>query len=100
MPGENARRTPNRDSYSDPASPWVFLLSLLIAAVAYRMHSLSPSGVAGAVVTGTLIFGLGGWAWGLLLIAFFCLFERTVAFPWRAQVGGWLRSLPKRAGVT
>lgn len=48
-----------------------FLLSLLIAAVAYRMHSLSPSGVAGAVVTGTLIFGLGGWAWGLLLIAFF-----------------------------
>lgn len=48
-----------------------FVLSLLIAAVAYRAHSLSPSGVAGAIVTGTLIFGLGGWAWGLLLIAFF-----------------------------
>ena len=48
-----------------------FVLSVLIAAVAYRAHALSPSGALAAVVEGTLIFGLGGWAWGLLLIAFF-----------------------------
>jgi uncharacterized protein (TIGR00297 family) len=47
------------------------VLSALIAAVAYRARSLSRSGAAGAVIVGTLIFGLGGWAWGLLLIAFF-----------------------------
>jgi uncharacterized protein (TIGR00297 family) len=47
------------------------VLSLLIAAVAYRARSLSPSGALGAVLVGTIIFGLGGWAWGLLLIAFF-----------------------------
>jgi len=48
-----------------------FLLSLAISAVAYRGHSLSRSGVLGAMVVGTITFGLGGWTWGLLLIAFF-----------------------------
>lgn len=48
-----------------------FILSVVIAAVAYRAHSLSTSGAVGAIIEGTLIFGLGGWAWGLLLIAFF-----------------------------
>ncbi len=46
-------------------------LSFVIAAVAYRAHSLSSSGAVGALLVGTLIFGLGGWAWGFLLIAFF-----------------------------
>ena len=46
-------------------------LSLVIAALGYRRGALSGSGVAGALVTGTLIFGLGGWEWGILLIAFF-----------------------------
>ena len=56
----------------NPANLFVgFLLSLIIAAVAYRAHSLAKSGAVGAVVEGTLIFGLGGLAWGLLLIAFF-----------------------------
>jgi uncharacterized protein (TIGR00297 family) len=48
-----------------------FLLSLAISAVAYRGCSLSQSGVLGAIVVGTITFGLGGWRWGLLLIAFF-----------------------------
>jgi uncharacterized protein (TIGR00297 family) len=48
-----------------------FLLASLIGYLAYRRQSLSLSGMLGAVLTGTLIFGLGGWAWGLLLIAFF-----------------------------
>jgi uncharacterized protein (TIGR00297 family) len=47
------------------------LLSALIGLVARRRGSLSRSGVWGAVLTGTLIFGFGGWGAGLLLIAFF-----------------------------
>ena len=48
-----------------------FFLSALIAWMAYRKQSLTLSGVMGALLTGTLIFGFGGWIWGLLLIAFF-----------------------------
>lgn len=47
------------------------VFSALIAWGGYRRESLSQSGVAGALLVGTLIFGLGGWVWGLLLIAFF-----------------------------
>jgi uncharacterized protein (TIGR00297 family) len=47
------------------------LLSSIIGVLANRRRSLSRSGVAGAVITGTLMFGLGGFACGLLLIAFF-----------------------------
>ena len=46
-------------------------LSALIAWAGYRRESLSRSGVVGAILVGTLTFGLGGWTWGLLLIAFF-----------------------------
>jgi uncharacterized protein (TIGR00297 family) len=46
-------------------------LSLVIGAIGYRRGALSGSGVAGALITGTLIFGLGGWEWGALLVAFF-----------------------------
>ena len=48
-----------------------FLISLLIAALAYWRGSLSRSGVVGALIVGTLIFGLGGWDWGVLLGIFF-----------------------------
>ena len=47
------------------------VLSTLIAFLAYRRGSLSQSGAAGALVVGTLIFGLGGWVWGVLLAVFF-----------------------------
>jgi uncharacterized protein (TIGR00297 family) len=47
------------------------ILSLMMAGLGYWRRALSPSGVAGAVVVGTLIFGFGGWLWGLLLITFF-----------------------------
>ena len=47
------------------------VLSALIGLVAYRKQALSGSGVAGAIMTGTCIFGFGGWVWGLTLIAFF-----------------------------
>jgi uncharacterized protein (TIGR00297 family) len=48
-----------------------FVLSASIGALAHRRRSLSASGVLGAILTGTLIFGFGGFVAGLLLIAFF-----------------------------
>jgi uncharacterized protein (TIGR00297 family) len=48
-----------------------FLLSGLVGWAAYQKRALTRSGVAGAVTTGTLVFGFGEWTWGLLLIAFF-----------------------------
>src|SRR5690349_10761554 len=47
------------------------LLSGLIGYAGYRRGSLSKSGVLGAMLVGTAIFGFGGWAWGILLIVFF-----------------------------
>ena len=47
------------------------LLSALIGYFGYRRRSLSASGVLGAVLLGTTIFGFGGWAWGTLLVVFF-----------------------------
>lgn len=47
------------------------VLSVLIGLFAYRRGALSKSGVAGAIIVGTAIFGCGGWTWGLMLITFF-----------------------------
>ncbi|MBK9713011.1 MAG: DUF92 domain-containing protein [Kouleothrix sp.] len=47
------------------------ILSTLIGGLAYRRGSLNESGWLGAIITGTLTFGFGGWTWGLTLIAFF-----------------------------
>jgi len=47
------------------------ILSILIGGAAYWRGSLTRSGWLGAIVTGTLTFGFGGWAWGLTLIVFF-----------------------------
>ncbi len=48
-----------------------FILAALVAVAAYRAHSLSRSGAWGALVVGTIIFGVGGWRWAALLLAFF-----------------------------
>ena len=47
------------------------LLSAGMALLGYWRQALSVSGAVGAILVGTLIFGLGGWEWGLLLITFF-----------------------------
>ncbi len=47
------------------------VVSTGIGLLAYQRRSLARSGVLGAIITGTLIFGFGGLVAGLLLIAFF-----------------------------
>jgi len=47
------------------------VLSALIGGLGYWRRALSTSGLLGAILVGTVIFGLGGWVWGLLLITFF-----------------------------
>ena len=46
-------------------------LSAAVGWAGYRRGSLTQTGLLGAMVTGTLTFGLGGWVWGLVLVAFF-----------------------------
>jgi uncharacterized protein (TIGR00297 family) len=48
-----------------------FLCAAGIAFAAYRARSLSRSGAWGALLEGTIIFGLGGWRWAVLLLTFF-----------------------------
>jgi uncharacterized protein (TIGR00297 family) len=47
------------------------VLAAVIGVAAWFKGSLSPSGVLGAILTGTLVFGLGGWAGGVALVGFF-----------------------------
>ncbi|MBC7222858.1 MAG: DUF92 domain-containing protein [Anaerolineae bacterium] len=47
------------------------VLSLAIGYGGFRAGALSSGGLLGAVCTGTCTFGLGGWGWGALLVAFF-----------------------------
>ena len=47
------------------------LLALTIGLIAYWRGTLSPSGVLGAVLTGTAFFGFGGWTGAALLLGFF-----------------------------
>jgi uncharacterized protein (TIGR00297 family) len=48
-----------------------FFLALVVAYLAYRSHSLDRSGAFAATFVGTIIFGLGGWSWAVLLLIFF-----------------------------
>ncbi len=48
-----------------------FLFSSGVALLAYRRRSLTRSGVAGAIITGTTTVSFGGWPWGFSLIFFF-----------------------------
>ena len=48
-----------------------FLLAIAIAFLAYKARSLNKSGAIAAAVTGTIIFGIGGLSWAILLLTFF-----------------------------
>jgi uncharacterized protein (TIGR00297 family) len=48
-----------------------FILAIIIAYLAFRAHSLNTSGAIAATVVGTIVFGLGGLGWAILLLIFF-----------------------------
>ena len=48
-----------------------FVLAIIVAYLAYRAHSLDKSGAFAAAFVGTIIFGVGGWQWAILLLLFF-----------------------------
>jgi len=48
-----------------------FVLAILISGLAYLARTLSRSGAAAALLLGTIVFGLGGLSWAILLLAFF-----------------------------
>ena len=48
-----------------------FILATLTAYLAFRAHSLNQSGAVAATFVGTIIFGLGGLQWAILLLIFF-----------------------------
>ncbi len=48
-----------------------FIFAIFITYLAYRAHTLKKSGVYAAAFTGTIIFGIGGWQWAILLLTFF-----------------------------
>lgn len=48
-----------------------FILAIIVAYAAHRAHSLDKSGAVAATVVGTVIFGIGGWQWAVLLLTFF-----------------------------
>ena len=60
-----------------PASTPVFAIgmgmSLLIALVSWRARFLTPSGSVGAFLLGTLVFGMGSWAFTVPMLTFFIL---------------------------
>ncbi|HEY2980792.1 MAG TPA: DUF92 domain-containing protein [Anaerolineales bacterium] len=48
-----------------------FALGITIAFLAYRTHSLNRSGALAAAFLGTIVFGIGGWQWAVVLLTFF-----------------------------
>ena len=48
-----------------------FILAVLAAAAAYQLRSLDISGALAAAALGTIVFGLGGLAWAVVLLGFF-----------------------------
>jgi uncharacterized protein (TIGR00297 family) len=47
------------------------ILATMVAYLAYRAHSLNRSGAFAATLVGTIIFGIGGLPWAILLLIFF-----------------------------
>lgn len=48
-----------------------FVLAVLIALAAWRVHALNGQGALAALLLGTVIFGLGGLGWAIVLMGFF-----------------------------
>ena len=48
-----------------------FILAIIISYGAYKARSLDKSGALAAAFIGTIIFGVGGWQWAVVLLTFF-----------------------------
>jgi len=48
-----------------------FILAIIISYGAYKARSLNKSGALAAAFIGTIIFGVGGWQWAVVLLTFF-----------------------------
>lgn len=48
-----------------------FIFAIITAFLACKARSLNKSGALAATFTGTIIFGIGGWQWAILLLTFF-----------------------------
>lgn len=48
-----------------------FLLAVMVVIAARLTRSLNLSGALAAAALGTVVFGLGGWSWAILLLGFF-----------------------------
>ncbi len=48
-----------------------FVLALLVSLAAWRLRSLTTGGAVAALALGTIVVGLGGLAWAILLLGFF-----------------------------
>ncbi|MBI5303178.1 MAG: DUF92 domain-containing protein [Chloroflexi bacterium] len=64
---------------------WGLVFSAIIAGLAYWRGSLAPSGALGALVVGALIFGGGGLAWAISLVAFFVTSSALSHYKTRAK---------------
>ncbi|HEX7089536.1 MAG TPA: DUF92 domain-containing protein [Longimicrobiales bacterium] len=58
------------------------ILAAAISAAAFRARALSADGALAAVVVGTIVLGMGGAAWAILLLAFFV--SSSALTRWRA----------------
>jgi len=47
------------------------VFGVLVASAAYYAKALTSSGAISAAILGTLILGLGGWSWAVILLLFF-----------------------------
>jgi len=48
-----------------------FVFAVLVSAVAFKLRSLDLTGAISATLLGTIIFGVGGWQWAIILLIFF-----------------------------
>jgi uncharacterized protein (TIGR00297 family) len=63
------------------------VFSAIIGGVGYWRGALSPSGVLGAILVGTLMYSFGGLNWAVLLVAFFASSSALSFYRQREKVG-------------
>jgi uncharacterized protein (TIGR00297 family) len=58
------------------------LFATLVAFGGYKARALTSSGAAAAAIVGTVVFGIGGWAWAIPMLVFFA--TSTLLSRWRS----------------